>query len=305
MIKKSLIRLLFISLFILPFKVAGQEPWYETEYNMGYDVPYVPTRYEVVDVMLKMANVSKDDIIYDLGCGDGRIVITAAEKIGAHGVGVDIDPQRIEESKENAVNAKVTDRVQFFQQDLFETDISDATVVALYLLSSVNLKLRPKLLRELKPGTRIVSHNYNMGEWQYEQMKEVNTNMGSHTVYYWVVPANVSGTWEWTMLAGTGEKRYVLHLEQEFQKVNGTVTAGASEIPIKEAKLSGDRLQFTIEQEVSGRTVPMKFDGHVSGNSIEGSVNSRFGLVANKSTWKAERDPSTVTPLDNSDVDSY
>jgi len=302
--KKSLIKLLLVSLFILPFKVAGQESWYETGYNMGYDVPYVPTRYEVVDEMLKMANVSKDDIIYDLGCGDGRIVITAAEKMGTHGVGIDIDPQRIKESTENAVNAKVTERVQFLQQDLFEAEITDATVVALYLLSSVNLKLRPKLLRELKPGTRIVSHNYDMGDWQYEQMKEVNTNMGSHTVYYWVVPSNVSGTWEWTMPAGTGEKRYVLHLVQEFQEFNGTVTVSDSKIPIKKTKLSGDGLQFTIEQEVNGQTVSMQFEGHVSGNSIEGSVNSKVGLVANKSTWKAERDPSTVTPLDNSEVDS-
>jgi tRNA G37 N-methylase Trm5 len=152
------------------------------------DVPYVPTPPEVVDQMLKMANVGKNDVLYDLGSGDGRIPITAAKRWGTRGVGIDIDPERIKEANENAAKAGVTDKVRFVQGDLFEAKISDATVITLYLLPDINLKLRPKLLRDLKPGTRIVSHNYDMGDWKPEQRVEVNLSSGSHTVYYWVVP---------------------------------------------------------------------------------------------------------------------
>jgi SAM-dependent methyltransferase len=154
------------------------------------DVHFVPTPDEVVEKMLELAKVGKDDVVYDLGCGDGRIVITAAKKYGARGVGVDIDPQRIKESNENARIAGVTDRVKFLQQDLFEMDFSEATVVALYLLPSLNLKLRPKLLRDLKPGSRIVSHAFDMGDWKPEKVVTVPADFDQNlTIYYWVVPA--------------------------------------------------------------------------------------------------------------------
>lgn len=149
------------------------------------DVPYVPTSEEVVDAMLKLAKVTKGDVVYDLGCGDGRIVITAAKQYGATGKGIDINPQRIKEAKQNAAAAQVTDKVKFEEGDLFETDFSEASVVTLYLLPSVNLKLRPILLKQLKPGTRIVSHAFDMGDWKPEQKIEVN---GS-TIYFWTVPA--------------------------------------------------------------------------------------------------------------------
>jgi len=148
------------------------------------DVPYVPTPQTVVDRMLTIANVNKNDVLYDLGSGDGRIVITAAQKYGTRGVGIDINPERIEEANNNARRSGVTDLVEFRQQDLFQSDFSEATVVTLYLLPEVNLRLRPKLLKELKPGTRIVSHAFNMGDWQPERVEKVD---GS-TIYYWVVP---------------------------------------------------------------------------------------------------------------------
>ena len=155
------------------------------------DVPYVPTPQAVVDEMLKLARVSKDDVVYDLGCGDGRLVITAVQKFGAkRGVGVDIDPQRISESNENAKAAGVTDRTKFVVQDLFQTDFKEATVVTLYLLPEVNLKLRPKLLAELKPGTRIVSHAFDMGDWKPE--KTVTVPGGGQTIYLWTVPAKAT-----------------------------------------------------------------------------------------------------------------
>ncbi len=151
------------------------------------DVPYVPTPPAVVNEMLRIANVNSNNVLYDLGSGDGRIVITAAQKYGTHGIGIDIDPQRIQEANQNAQQAGVSDRVEFRQQDLFQTNLSDATVVTLYLLPEVNLKLRLKLLRELKPGTRIVSHAFDMGEWKPEKVVQVE----GRTVYYWIVPEKV------------------------------------------------------------------------------------------------------------------
>jgi ribosomal protein L11 methylase PrmA len=152
------------------------------------DVPYVPTHERIVSEMLKVANVGKNDVLYDLGCGDGRIPVTAAKRFGTRGVGVDIDPQRVLEARANAVKEGVVDRVKFFQQDLFDTDIKEATVVTLYLLPDVNLRLRPKLLSDLKPGTRVVSHNYDMGDWQPQQTLTIKLPDGEHTVYFWVVP---------------------------------------------------------------------------------------------------------------------
>jgi Methyltransferase domain len=151
------------------------------------DVPYVPTPQPVVDAMLQVAKVGKNDVLYDLGSGDGRIVNTAAQKFGTRGVGIDINPERIQEANENAKKAGVTDRVKFVQQDLFTTDFSEATVVTLYLLPEVNAKLRPKLLSELKPGTRIVSHAFDMGDWKPEK----TLNVEGKTIYYWVVPEQV------------------------------------------------------------------------------------------------------------------
>jgi ribosomal protein L11 methylase PrmA len=148
------------------------------------DVIFVPTPQEVVDAMLKVAKVTKNDVIYDLGSGDGRIPVTAAKVYGARGIGIDIDPQRIKEANANAQAAGVTDKVKFLNQDLFSTNISEATVVTLYLLPSLNLKLMPKLMAELKPGTRIVSHAFDMGDWKPEQ----TLNVEGRTVYYWTIP---------------------------------------------------------------------------------------------------------------------
>ncbi|MEJ5963301.1 SAM-dependent methyltransferase [Pedobacter immunditicola] len=148
------------------------------------DVPYVPTRQTVVNSMLKIANVKKGDVLYDLGCGDGRIVVTAARDFGATGKGFDIDPQRIEEANANAKKAGVSDKVKFVNANLFETDLSKATVITMYLLPDVNMKLRPKILA-LKPGTRIVSHAFDMGDWKPDRTEVVD----GATIHYWTVPA--------------------------------------------------------------------------------------------------------------------
>lgn len=147
------------------------------------DVPYVPTSQKVVDAMLNLANVKPGDVVYDLGCGDGRIVVTAAKKHGATGMGFDIDPKRIAEANENARKADVTGKVKFVNANLFDTDLSEATVITMYLLPTVNMKLRPKIMA-LKPGTRIVSHAFNMGDWKPEKVEEID----GATIYFWTVP---------------------------------------------------------------------------------------------------------------------
>ena len=151
----------------------------------GPDVIFVPTPNEVVDKMFELAQVTARDVVYDLGCGDGRIVISAAQRFGARGVGIDIDPQRIAEAAANVRSAGVADKVRLIEGDLFEADISEATVVTLYLLTRLNVKLRPKLLRELRPGTRVVSHAFDMGEWPPEQRAVV----GATSVFLWRIPA--------------------------------------------------------------------------------------------------------------------
>lgn len=159
----------------------------ELEPEREPDVAYIPTPPPVVDEMLRLADVQSNDLIYDLGSGDGRIVITAAEEYGARGVGIDIDPERVQQARQNAQQTGVTDLVEFRQADLFESDFSEATVVTLYLLPELNLKLRPKLLTELEPGTRIVSHAFDMGDWEPQQVVEVE----GQTVYYWEIPEEV------------------------------------------------------------------------------------------------------------------
>jgi ubiquinone/menaquinone biosynthesis C-methylase UbiE len=150
----------------------------------GPDVIFVPTPNDVVSKMMEMAKVTRNDTVYDLGCGDGRIVITAAQKFGARGVGIDIDPDRVAEATENARKAGVSDRVKIIRGDLFQANISEATVVTLYLLTDLNLKLRPKLLKELNPGTRVVSHAFSMGDWKPERTEDVSGT----TVYLWRIP---------------------------------------------------------------------------------------------------------------------
>ena len=164
---------------------------------------------------------------------------------------------------------------------------------------------RPKLFSDLKPGTRIVSHNYSMGEWQPEQSKKVNTGGIEHSVFFWILPANVSGTWEWTMPSGSNKTQYKFSIDQNFQVVTGTIYAGGMIIPIKQLTIEGDRLALEVYQDRNGTTELLEFAGRVNGDTIEGSVRSKSGSSSNTSTWKALRDPSTVIPLDNSDSESY
>ncbi|MCU7493018.1 MAG: methyltransferase domain-containing protein [Ignavibacteria bacterium] len=254
-------------------------------------VPFVPTPYEVVEGMLKLADVGEDDIVYDLGCGDGRIVVTAAAKYGAHGLGVDNDPQRVKESMENVESNGVKDKVEIRQENLFKTDLSKATVVTLYLLSDINVKLRPKLFDELRPGTRIVSNSFDMDEWEPEQINLVN----GRTLYFWKIPANTSGRWEWVIPNGTSNENYTLTLNQKFQKVNGTLEVGKETYQIMNTKLDGDSLEFSILRNVGDKQVKHTFKGKAMENMFQGTLQRQD---ENELAFSAKRKIGTMKPID-------
>lgn len=201
------------------------------------DVPYVPTPQNVVDTMLKLGGVSRRDFLIDLGCGDGRIPVTAAARFGTRGFGVDLNPVRVKEANANVAKSKVGRLVNIVQGDLFETDISKATVITMYLLPSVNMKLRPFVLN-LKPGTRIVSHDFDMGDWKPDKVEKLDYK----TIYYWVVPAKVAGTYQ----LKAGRETVDLKLEQSYQGVTGSAKIGGKDVPIANGKLEGANISFDL-----------------------------------------------------------
>jgi len=264
----------------------------------GYDVPYVPTPTEVVDEMLHLAGVKAGDVLYDLGCGDGRIVIAAAKRYGVKAVGIDIDPLRIQESNANAAAAGLTGKVRFIQQDLFETDFRDATVITMYLLTSVNLRLRPKLLADLKPGTRLVSHSFEMGEWRPDKTTLVTTSFGDERdVHFWIVPANVTGRWEWDLSDGSRPTHYVLEAAQEFQDVTATGKEGDWPLAVGDIRLAGDAISFRVDAETDGKMVSTLYEGRVAGDRIAGTVRPASAVKTAAVAWKASRDPRTAVPI--------
>jgi SAM-dependent methyltransferase len=244
--------------------------------------------------MLRLAAVKSTDVVYDLGSGDGRVVITAAKLYGARGVGVDIDPQRIQESRAHAQQADVVDRVEFLQQDLFETDIREASIVTLYLLPQLNRQLRPKLLSDLRPGTRVVSHDFDMGDWHPDKVIHVPGSSYEHTVFYWVIPATVDGLWRMHVPTPTGERRYLLHIQQRFQEVRGTASTEGEANLITNATLTGDHLRFAVTTGTQGEEVKIAFDGRVSGDAMRGSLEVQGGAMAGRYDWTAQRDAAST-----------
>jgi SAM-dependent methyltransferase len=250
------------------------------------DVHYDATPQSTVEAMLKLAEVTRDDIVYDLGCGDGRFVITAAEEFGARGVGIDIDPARIKESWENAEKRGVGNRVRFIGGDLFEADIGEGSVVTLYLLQRLNLELRPKLLDELKPGSRILSYIFDMEDWEPDK----RGHLEGKSFYYWVVPANVSGTWLWSIgqTEPTGEQnRFVL--DQNFQKVSGKFYIDGKQASLINCRLKGDQIEFEVDCNSAGQRKAMRFQGRVWDNKVRGSCDIRVGSLTRSQEWRAQR----------------
>lgn len=209
--------------------------------GMEFDVPFVPTEEPVVKAMLDMAEVGAGDVVYDLGSGDGRIVVSAALDYGAQAVGVEIDGGRVALAEQYAIQMGVEHRVCFLQDDLFEVDFSPATVVTMYLLHTVNLDMRPRLLEELQPGTRIVSHAFDMGDWKPDR----RARAGGISIYLWIVPARIGGTWCWTTAQG---QRYRMTLEQRYQHLSGEVAIDGEPAELKAAMLWGSLLELVIQR---------------------------------------------------------
>lgn len=232
--------------------------------SVELDAPYVPTAEPIVKSMLTLGGVGPNDIVYDLGSGDGRLPIAAVKEFGAKkGVGIDLDPVRVAEAKANAKKAGVEDRVIFHQGDMFEFDFSEATLLPLYLLPEMMLKLRPKML-DMKPGTRIVAHDYALGDWKADKFE----SHGGSTLYFWVVPAKVNGTWRWRM----NGKDYSVDIAQTFQQVAGSLRTDDVKASMDIPALVGDSLRFEARLPGANGTQALAFDGKVNGDSIEATV---------------------------------
>jgi SAM-dependent methyltransferase len=258
------------------------------------DTPYVPTPEIVVKRMLKLADVRAGETVIDLGSGDGRLVIAAALKYGARGFGVDLDPRLVERSNEAARRAGVADRVKFLRQDLFQTDFRAADVLTLYLLPDVNMALRPKILSDLRPGTRVVSHDFGMQEWRPDAQETVpapDKTVGfrkESAVYLWVVPARVEGDWSLEIVSRDRVRTIPLALRQEFQMVSGSVKVPAKEsVPVSDGRLRGDELRLALPGGVLGDDSVLLV-GRVAGDSLRGSVRRGEREIA---TWSARRQP--------------
>ncbi|SRR5581483_1954602 len=248
------------------------------------DVVFVPTPMATVRGMLRLAAVGDSDLVYDLGSGDGRIVIAAAREFGARAVGIDIDPARIAESRASADTAGVAGRVSFRQGDLFRADLRPATAVTLYLTVPLNLRLRPKLLRDLRPGARVVSNSFEMGEWTPDSTVIVRGFAQAETpVHLWIIPADVRGPWRVT-IAGAPET-LVLRLTQRFQRLRGTALVRGRRVALAEPKLRGDRVSFTLPG--AGGRPALRFEGRVAGGTMEGTVAG--GGAGEPRAWRAAR----------------
>ena len=261
--------------FFLCQQAAAQYP---------FDVPYVPTPQVVVDEMLRLANVGPQDFVIDLGSGDGRIPITAAKKFGARGLGVDLDFHLHIQSEESARQAGVEDRVTFLNQDLFKTDISQATVITMYLLPQVNRRLRPSLL-DLKPGTRIVAHDFDLADWKPDEKTMIRKN-----VFLWIVPAKVGGRWQARIALPGGERSFEFEFKQNFQEIDGLARIDGQFAQMWEAGLRGDRIRFIIVDNTDRENeAGLYFEGRISGNAIEGDIKRGVGKAQTLIRWRAVR----------------
>jgi precorrin-6B methylase 2 len=257
------------------------------------DVPYEPTHPSVVKAMLRLAGVGKGDVHYDLGCGDGRIVVTAVAEMGAaRAVGIDLDPQRIKEATENAKAASVLDKIRYVQGNIMEVDASPATVVSMYLLDSVNLMVRPKLFNELQPGSRCVAHAFHMHDWKQDKIIQ-HPKARNNRISFWIIPAHMGGTWKWSTAAQAGAVQNSVDLSQAFQVVQGTIsTDGRPGGNIQNPYVYGKDFSFSANINAKGQAVKVNYKGVVEGDTIRGTQEWSNGQ---KHPWVAKRD--AVNPI--------
>lgn len=248
--------------------------------------PYVTSPPTTVEHMLALAGVTSNDFVIDLGSGDGRIVIAAAKRYGARAMGVEYDPKLVALSRQNAIAEGVADRVRFVEGDLFKVDLSAATVVTVYLLPDVNLKLRDKLLAELKPGARLVAHDFGMESWRPDQTESVyapqknNGRGGTSQIMLWVIPAQARGDWQ-LVSEGLPAGKAPLSIAQDFQEIEGEVALGGKSVALSDPRLRGTEIRFTVPAENGS----LQFVGHIEGNQMTGTVRSG----AREWPWSATR----------------
>ena len=256
------------------------------------DVVYVPTPQQVVDEMLRMAKMGPNDYLIDLGSGDGRFVITAAKKFGARGFGVDLDTYLLKLARESAVKEGVADKAKFVEQNLFETDLTPATVVSTYLLPEMNLKLRPKILA-LRPGTRVVAHDYHMGDWYPDDQRDIPVpgkvvgTPGVSYIYLWFVPAKVAGRWQARLNVGGRDTSYELAFDQLFQILEGSLRAGSESTPLR-GRVNGNDVTFATQPKGSPGGQRHEFSGTLKGDTLEGTVRIGEGAAARQVPFSAK-----------------
>ncbi len=267
----SSLTLMFL-LAVLPAAATAQE-YQPSVGQAGKDVIWVPTPPELVEAMLDMAKITPNDFLIDLGSGDGRIVIAAAKR-GTRALGIEYNPDMVALSNRNAKAAGVSDKASFQQADIFTTDFSKATVLTMYLLPYLNMKLRPTIL-DMKPGTRVVTHAFNMEDWEPDQEIEVS----DRTAYFWIVPAKVAGVWNWKADAGNAE----LDLQQTFQKISGDLKIQGKGVQFSGATLRGDLITFNAGSDPARM---QQYQGRVNGNTITGTVRTGSGP---ETKWTATR----------------
>jgi len=255
------------------------------------DTPYVQTPQNVVDTMLEIAKVGPGDYVIDLGSGDGRMVITAAKQRGARGFGVDLDRKLVALANRNAARAGVADRAVFYERDLHATDVSSATVMSIYLLPEVNLMIRTRLLATLRPGTRIVSHDYGMGEWKPDFQTELDApgktvGIGERSkIFYWMVPGRAAGRWLWRLAPDGKPVEFELAVQQNFQVIDGTLKAGGRTARMENARLAGESIEFSAVVDETR----YEFSGRIYSHAIEGKARMTRGVESRELAWSATR----------------
>jgi len=266
---------LWSALLLSALPAAAQQKPYEPQIGQaGKDVIWVPTPDEVVDRMLRMAQVTPNDLVFDLGAGDGKIAVAAAKKFGARSVGIEYNPEMARFAQGNVEKAGVAGKARIVNGDIFATDFTQATVITMYLLPALNLKLRPQIL-SMRPGTRVVSHSFTMDDWEPDE----TSSMDGRRAYFWIVPANVAGGWA----LDTGGEKLELAFEQRFQKIDGSIGLGHTQGGLRNARLSGNNISFAY---VDNNGMRRDYSGRVAGGRMEGSFRADNG---SEGRWTATK----------------
>ena len=261
--------------------------------EVNADVPYVPTPWNVVETMFDMAQVTSGDNLIDLGSGDGRIVIEAVKKRGARGFGIELNPHLVKIAKDEAQKQGVAARANFAEGNLFTFNLHEASVLTMYLYPQVLMHLRPRLFEQLKPGTRVVSHDFHMDEWKPDARREVPVPGKSYgppvsTLYMWVIPANAAGIWTWQTQLNDRALRFEMKIAQRFQTPEIVATADGAALVVSDVQLRGDEIRFRVTQQRSDGLLSLEFSGRINGDALSGTVKIP-AAEARTLDWAANR----------------